>query len=65
MVRDYRKEYHEIIQSASYSTITAERLTAVLLKLGYTSVVVQCPSLLTDAECKRIVDAYEVRAWRD
>lgn len=57
----YRKEYEGIIKSAEVSTMTAERLRKILNRFGYTSLVVQHPRLLTDKECKKIVDVFYVK----
>jgi len=57
----YRKEYEGIIKSAEVSTMTAERLRKILNRFGFTSMVVQYPTLLSDKECKKIVNAFYVR----
>lgn len=53
--RDYRKEFDDYIHSAGVSTITAERLKKALDKFGYTSIVLEHPSLLTDEEIRNII----------
>jgi len=57
----YRKEYEMIVKNAEISTITAERLRKILHRFGFTTMVVEHPILLSDEECKKIVNAFYVR----